>query len=166
MSVKIFIPLAAQHFVQWYIQPNNKENMKTWYLRPLLRRILQWPVDSPQEGSNVEIIPPSWHHYVKVSGLLVGSLELAISYRAHSRLAPSQWETSLQSNAVSHWLGANLESALSSPWRWTLWFLLQMWGVGAGGWAGLGAAGSQLSLSVQATLLPQAASTHGNITHH
>ena len=24
------------------------------------------------------------------------------------RLAPSQWETSLQSNAVSHWLGANL----------------------------------------------------------
>ena len=29
-----------------------------------------------------------------------------------SRLAPSQWETSLQSNGVSHWLGANLESAL------------------------------------------------------
>ena len=31
---------------------------------------------------------------------------------ADSRSAPSQWETSLQSNAVSHWLGANLESAL------------------------------------------------------
>ena len=28
--------------------------------------------------------------------------------------APRQWETSLQSNAVSHWLGTNLESALSS----------------------------------------------------
>ena len=27
-------------------------------------------------------------------------------------LAPSQWERSLQSNAVSHWLGANLESVL------------------------------------------------------
>ena len=26
--------------------------------------------------------------------------------------APSQWETALQSNAVSQWLGANLESAL------------------------------------------------------
>ena len=26
-------------------------------------------------------------------------------------LAPSQWETLLQYNAVSHWLGANLESA-------------------------------------------------------
>ena len=32
--------------------------------------------------------------------------------RADSRFPPSQWETSLQSNAVSHWLGANLESAL------------------------------------------------------
>ena len=32
--------------------------------------------------------------------------------RSDSRLAPSQWETSLQSNDVSHWLGAILESAL------------------------------------------------------
>ena len=32
--------------------------------------------------------------------------------RADSRRAPSQWETSLQSNAVSHWLVANLKSAL------------------------------------------------------
>ena len=32
--------------------------------------------------------------------------------RADTRYAPSQWETSLQSNALSHWLGANLESAL------------------------------------------------------
>ena len=36
-----------------------------------------------------------------------------ISIRADSRLPPSQWETSLQSNAVSHWLDENLESALS-----------------------------------------------------
>ena len=32
--------------------------------------------------------------------------------RADSRLVPSQWETALQSNTVSHWLGANLESAV------------------------------------------------------
>ena len=32
--------------------------------------------------------------------------------RVDSRLAPSQWETSLQSNDVSHWLGTNLESVL------------------------------------------------------
>ena len=31
---------------------------------------------------------------------------------ADSMFAPSQWETSLQSNAVSHWLGGNIESAL------------------------------------------------------
>ena len=31
---------------------------------------------------------------------------------AHSRLAPSQWETMLLCNDVSHWLGARLESAL------------------------------------------------------
>ena len=33
-------------------------------------------------------------------------------FRADSRLAPSQWETSLQSNVISHWLCTNLESAL------------------------------------------------------
>ena len=33
-------------------------------------------------------------------------------YRADSRLVSSQWETSLQSSAISHWLGTNLESAL------------------------------------------------------
>ena len=33
-------------------------------------------------------------------------------YRVDSRLVPSQWEMSLQSNAVSHWLGINLESDL------------------------------------------------------
>ena len=33
-------------------------------------------------------------------------------YRADSRLAPRQWETLLQSNTTSHWLGTNLESTL------------------------------------------------------
>ena len=33
-------------------------------------------------------------------------------HRVDSRFAPSQWDTSIQSNAVSHWLGANLESTL------------------------------------------------------
>ena len=37
-----------------------------------------------------------------------------ITPSADSRLAPNQWETSLQCNAVSHWLGASLESALTS----------------------------------------------------
>ena len=33
-------------------------------------------------------------------------------YRADCRFAPSQWETALLCNDVSHWLGARLESAL------------------------------------------------------
>ena len=37
--------------------------------------------------------------------------------RADSMFAPSQWETSLQSNDVSHWLGANIESALRFCWQ-------------------------------------------------
>ena len=38
--------------------------------------------------------------------------ECIMYIRANSRLVLSQWETSLQNNAVSHWLGANLESPL------------------------------------------------------
>ena len=38
-----------------------------------------------------------------------------LSASPESRIAPSQWETSLQSNAVSHWLGASIESALFKP---------------------------------------------------
>ena len=34
------------------------------------------------------------------------------SNRSDSGLEPSQWETLLQRNAISHWLGSNLESAL------------------------------------------------------
>ena len=41
------------------------------------------------------------------------SIILFITHTADSRLAPSQWETSLQSNAVSHWLVASPESALT-----------------------------------------------------
>ena len=38
--------------------------------------------------------------------------------RADSGLVPSQWETSLQSNVISHWLGTNLhvDSALYTEW--------------------------------------------------
>ena len=41
------------------------------------------------------------------------SLQLPAKEMDESWIAPSQWETALLSNAVSHWLGANLESALT-----------------------------------------------------
>ena len=44
-------------------------------------------------------------------------------HMADSRLALSQWETSLQSNTVSHWLGANPESALITLCRITELFM-------------------------------------------
>ena len=50
-------------------------------------------------------INPSFHHAVYL-------MDVTGAGRADSRFTPSQWETSLQSNAVSHWLGANLVSAL------------------------------------------------------
>ena len=46
---------------------------------------------------------------------------LSILYRAASRLAPSQWETSLHRNGFSHWLGANLQSALIYCQYYTCW---------------------------------------------
>ena len=39
---------------------------------------------------------------------------------ADSRFASRQWETSLQSNVVFIWLGANLESALNDTIQITL----------------------------------------------
>ena len=45
-----------------------------------------------------------WHHVTQQCN--------AGTNRADSRFAPSQWETVLLSNDVSHWLGANIDSAL------------------------------------------------------
>ena len=56
---------------------------------------------------NVSRISPTLHP--RNSKVCYDSVEY--NNRAESRLAPSQWET-LQNNAVSHWLGTNLESAL------------------------------------------------------
>ena len=47
-----------------------------------------------------------------LASLLCTSYEWASRPIVDSRLTPSQWVTPLQSNAVSHGLGANLESAL------------------------------------------------------
>ena len=49
-----------------------------------------------------------------ISGLILCLLP-ANEIWCYNRFAPSQWETSLQSNAISHWLGANLQSALNIP---------------------------------------------------
>ena len=50
---------------------------------------------------------------ISTTAMLFLKKSLSDTYRADCRLAPSQWETALQSNAVSHWLDANLDSALT-----------------------------------------------------
>ena len=45
-------------------------------------------------------------------GIIAWHAVYICEYRADSRFAPSQWETWLLCNDVSHWLGAILESAL------------------------------------------------------
>ena len=47
------------------------------------------------------------------------------NFWAYSRFAPCQWETVSQSNAVSHWLGSNLESALNLILEWQFLGLVQ-----------------------------------------
>ena len=49
------------------------------------------------------------HHGTCTRGGIINQL----IYSVDSRFAPSQWQTALQSNDVSYWLGANLESALN-----------------------------------------------------
>ena len=73
---------------------------------------------------NERRIEPSfkWHHMNVIAlksqtmWLFVQELDQADikENRADSRLEPSQWKTSLQNNTLSHWLGANLESALEN----------------------------------------------------
>ena len=61
---------------------------------------------------------PSWSTQVPLERIsdwkLPKGISLwALSIRADSRFAPSQWETALLCNDVSHWLGASQESVLS-----------------------------------------------------
>ena len=55
-----------------------------------------------------------WHYYVISHPDICRHLTLSFRHlcSTDSRFAPSQWETALLCNDVSHWLGASLESAL------------------------------------------------------
>ena len=69
--------------------------------------------------------PPDWDWYrsggrrreqrrtlYQVPGIPYRSYTIWIKIQADLRFAPSQWETVLRCNDVSHWLGTSLESAL------------------------------------------------------
>ena len=88
-----------------------------------------WGVPCKEFGGNWNVITSLYVNYIdtkpgtyviilylyispcnkRLSIRIIGTLPIS---RPDYKLAPSQWETSLQSNAVSHWLGTTLESAL------------------------------------------------------
>ena len=70
------------------------------------RSMCAWCVDL----KTLMLCPCLFHlHFVSLWIIVAGTRWYC---RADSRFVPSQWETSLQSNDVSHWLGVSLESAL------------------------------------------------------
>ena len=83
------------------------------YIKPILDRN-----DSPTACVQILFLHGGYWGCVQHLIPFIYSLNKILSHktvyyiRADSRFAPSQWETSLQSNAISHWLGTNLESAL------------------------------------------------------
>ena len=66
--------------------------------------------------SNIKPVNDAWHfcrHNTDKIIVWQWLINQVINPRADSRFAPSQWETALLCNDVSHWLGTNLESALN-----------------------------------------------------
>ena len=97
-------------------------------------------------ASNAENVSIWWRHYVNAQPLPEwipthsikpygqNSLKFESKYkilhsgrctRADSRFAPSQWETALLCNKVSHWLGTSLESALCIQSEYGIKFMVQ-----------------------------------------
>ena len=81
----------------------------------VLMGIHWWPVNSPHKGPVTpkmfyfRLMTSSWNDELKMWPL--NNLFAGFS-RADSWFVPSQWETVLLCNDVSHWQGASLESAL------------------------------------------------------
>ena len=96
---------------KWYSEPLIKFSVLLITVSSRLFHLFGWP-------------RPDWFTLFKQStggdwrsrtaSCLNTEYQKCIYSKANSMFAPSQWEASLQSNAVSHWQGANLESALYS----------------------------------------------------
>ena len=113
---------------------------------PFVRGIHRWPVNSPHKGqwhgalmfclicagtngwiNNGDAGDLRWHraYDATVMNLILSFLTWVgrklthcclIMPRDQSRYVPGQWETSLQCNDVSHWLGAYLDWSLHAIW--------------------------------------------------
>ena len=70
-------------------------------------RLLLFPAATIQKGFVIDSFTVSLH------STKAKQIDCQYLFMVVSKFAPSQWETPLLCNDVSHWLGANLESALS-----------------------------------------------------
>ena len=88
------------------VEINNKENKQApqyWYF---VRVKLVTDGIHSQRASNAKSVIMSWRHQDGV-GVIWSYI-----FRDHFVYAPSQWETTLQCNVASHWLGAYTEISL------------------------------------------------------
>ena len=93
--------------------------------------------NKPVNDINVQLHRVKYSHMSEIEQQPVGigyfSTNQKQWLRADSRFAPSQWETALLCNHVSHWLGASVESALwpitttcYAGWQYTVEFLSKL----------------------------------------
>ena len=69
--------------------------------------------DMAWKYSKINVTYGSYMYYDTIFGTYTYIYHcLSMYHRVESRFAPSQWETALLCNDVSHWLGASLESAM------------------------------------------------------
>ena len=54
----------------------------------------------------------SMHYICRIVFTWIRLIQFEVKFMADSRVTPRQWDTSLKSNTVSHWLDASLESTL------------------------------------------------------
>ena len=112
--------LAHQLFVQQSVQ-DNKNTHQTLHYWTFVKEN-QWSKDSPHKRPTVwKEFPCHCHqalgycvdmvHDIHALDLDMVFLYSMQQYRVDSRFVPSQWETALLCNDVSHWLGTSLESA-------------------------------------------------------
>ena len=79
--------------------------------------VLKWHVDTYQlaycvrRWTHTQTCYQIWYYHCHWGIAAFATKANVYVIKADSRLAPSQWETSLQSNAVLHWLCVNLKSA-------------------------------------------------------
>ena len=99
---------------RWNVAPTTARRVLCgrWWTWLLIMAVCETPpsIDASRSLMSVRDTSTSeWAKKQKIPHSHYGDkMMLVMSYRADSRFAPSQWETSLQSNTVSHWLGANL----------------------------------------------------------